>query len=217
MKRRNPANHPWATQRRGNVARHAYACEALEQRLFLSAVSWINAAGGAWTTPANWSNNAVPSVADDVTINLPGTYAVTGAGSTINSLVLGAATGTQTLNVSATLSIAVSSTVGSHGAFVLSSGTLSGAGTLSISGTFDWSGGSMVGSGMTIIAAAATATISSAATKYLDSGTLQVNGTANYTGSGLVFASNGTLNVGAGGVFNFADDGNLAFFSSPAG
>src|ERR1051325_7947914 len=47
--------------------------ESLEQRTLLAAVSWTGQAGdNLWTTARNWSNDAVPTSADDVTINVAG-------------------------------------------------------------------------------------------------------------------------------------------------
>jgi hypothetical protein len=38
----------------------------LEERTLLSTVTWINANGGDWDTPSNWSTDALPSPSDDV-------------------------------------------------------------------------------------------------------------------------------------------------------
>ena len=47
--------------------------EALESRQMLAAVSWTGGGGNnQWTTAANWSNGAVPTSADDVTIDVAG-------------------------------------------------------------------------------------------------------------------------------------------------
>lgn len=47
--------------------------EPLEQRMLLAAVSWDGGGdGSAWTDPLNWSNNALPTSSDDVTIQVPG-------------------------------------------------------------------------------------------------------------------------------------------------
>jgi hypothetical protein len=50
--------------------------ERLEVRSLLATVSWINPAGGAWELGGNWSSGAVPGVADDVVIDLPGDFTV---------------------------------------------------------------------------------------------------------------------------------------------
>ncbi len=43
---------------------------ALEPRMLLSAVNWINPAGGDWDTGSNWSTGSVPGASDDVTLDL---------------------------------------------------------------------------------------------------------------------------------------------------
>ncbi len=44
--------------------------ETLERRVVLSSVSWINPNGGDWDTASNWSSDAIPTAADDVTISI---------------------------------------------------------------------------------------------------------------------------------------------------
>src|SRR5688572_12817815 len=57
-------------------------------------VMWINPAGGNWNVAANWQDgvgiNRVPTVSDDVTISLSGTYTVTlNVAATVNTLTIG--------------------------------------------------------------------------------------------------------------------------------
>jgi hypothetical protein len=60
--------------------------EALEDRLFLSTVSWIGASG-SWNSAANWSTNTLPQLGDDVVISQAGNIQVTLTGSaSIHSL-----------------------------------------------------------------------------------------------------------------------------------
>src|SRR5688572_26379544 len=136
MTRRHRAN-----RHRAGLAYRAYTCEHLERRLLLAAVSWINPAGGAWNTAANWSSNpALPGAADDVTINFAGSYTVTlsGTAASVNSLALGAASGTQTLAMSTDLTLAAASSVGANGIFSESGGILGGSGDLTVNGSFSW-------------------------------------------------------------------------------
>src|SRR3954471_17194476 len=66
--------------------------EEFEKRMLLAQITWINAAGGAWGTAANWNLNRVPTTGDDVVIpdlgaagaNLTITYS-TGS-TTVNSV-----------------------------------------------------------------------------------------------------------------------------------
>ena len=81
--------------------------------------SWINGAGGSWYTAANW-DNGVPGATDDVCITLDGTYTVTVSDFTVNSLTLGAASGTQTLHTPTSnsfhdIDIVTTGTIGANG------------------------------------------------------------------------------------------------------
>src|SRR4030095_6040837 len=62
------SNHrPTRFSRPATVAR--MCLEALESRCLLTAVSWDGGAGSVfWNDANNWSNNQVPTAADDVTI-----------------------------------------------------------------------------------------------------------------------------------------------------
>lgn len=61
-----------------STPKFSWVVEALESRLLLSAVSWTGDAGdNQWTTPGNWSTHALPGPGDDVTINAPGSPAIT--------------------------------------------------------------------------------------------------------------------------------------------
>ena len=53
--------------------------------------TWTNAAGGSWTTPANWSAAGVPTAADDVVFSAAGSYTVSlpRASYVLNSLTVG--------------------------------------------------------------------------------------------------------------------------------
>ncbi len=42
--------------------------DALEPRVLLANVQWINGSGGFWDEPSNWDGGAVPGILDDVTI-----------------------------------------------------------------------------------------------------------------------------------------------------
>ncbi|HEX2015536.1 MAG TPA: Calx-beta domain-containing protein [Solirubrobacteraceae bacterium] len=55
--------------------------------------NWKTAANGAWETASNWQEGAVPNSADDVCIQIDGTYTVTiASGQSVKSLALGALT-----------------------------------------------------------------------------------------------------------------------------
>ncbi|GMV72699.1 MAG: hypothetical protein AMXMBFR77_25370, partial [Phycisphaerales bacterium] len=66
--------------------------EPLEGRVLLAAVSWTGSGDGVnWHDPNNWSNNAIPGAADDVTIDIAANptivYSATAGNRTINSLL----------------------------------------------------------------------------------------------------------------------------------
>ena len=70
-------------------------------------VSWINPAGGDWFEGSNWDAGSPPGPGDIAAITLDGTYTVTlDVDTTVAGLTLGAASGTQTLEmVSRTLTL----------------------------------------------------------------------------------------------------------------
>ncbi len=66
--------------------------EQLEDRRMLTAVSWIGSATGNWGVAANWSNDALPTSAADVSINTTSLATITiqaGEIESIDSLVVG--------------------------------------------------------------------------------------------------------------------------------
>jgi hypothetical protein len=98
---------------------------------------WTNTAGGAWSTAANWSPNAVPAAGDLVFITNSGTYTVSfNTSVNLASLTVGhtSATGLQQLsNLGGTLTVTNVSSA-SNGVIHLSSGTFTTAGTADLVG-----------------------------------------------------------------------------------
>ena len=96
---------------------------------------WNNASGGNWSTAANWTGG-LPGPGDDVDVTLTGTYTVTLDVITpgLNSVVLGGASGTQTLAIPAgnvlrvgnpsPLASPVQSTINANGVISLSGGDI---------------------------------------------------------------------------------------------
>src|SRR5262249_14829071 len=127
--------------------------QALEARTLLNAVLWTGGGDGtSWSDARNWSGNARPGAADDVTINVTGNISVVHSSNddSIHSL-----TSQNALALSGgSLSVAAASTVGN--VFPLSGGTLAGGGTATITGTMNWTGGTMSGAGTTAISSGAT-------------------------------------------------------------
>jgi hypothetical protein len=199
--------------------------EALESRRLLAAVAWDGGAGdGLWHSATNWSNDQVPDLTDDVTIDGPGTYTVTvSMPAAANSLVLGsapAAGGTQTLEINYSLALASASIVNPSGTLRLNpSGVLSGAGDLDIFGHADWFGGAMSGVGETVNRG--TMRVSGHATKLLQRGiTNEYPATIDWTGGGdLVFGGGGienfggTINISGNGAIRSAGGGSIVSVS----
>jgi len=104
--------------------------ETLERRVVLSSVSWINPNGGDWDTASNWSSDAIPTSAADVTISIAVSNPITHDAS--NADVVNSVTSDDPIVLSAgSLSIAAASTFSNT--VTLSGGTLSG-GPISFTG-----------------------------------------------------------------------------------
>ena len=178
---------------------------------------WTNAGGGNWSDPTNWDVGVVPGTGDDVIIDLDGTYGVNlDVSASVNTLTLGAASGSQTLVVASnTLTMAGTSTVGANGVLALSGATamLTGAGTLSVSGAFIWSQGT-VGAGGDI-------QIETTGTLSLAGGSMLLRGGRQLNNAGSVVWSAGTLDAGddvvvtnqVGGTFDI--QGSVSFDHTP--
>src|SRR5260221_12357508 len=113
-----------------------------------STITWTNAASGNWNLAANWSPNQVPGGGDAAVFSTPGTYTVSVTDTeSISNLVLGAASGTQTLSLSAaSFTVNGSGSDSAQSALVMSGGTLLGAGSIVVGGTLTWSGGDIYSS-----------------------------------------------------------------------
>ena len=115
--------------------------ETLERRLVLSSVSWTNPNGGDWNTASNWSSDAIPTAADDVTISIGVSNPITHDAA--NADAVNSVTSDNPIVLSAgTLSIAAASTFGDT--VTLSGGTLSG-GPISMT-----NGATLIGQGGTL-------------------------------------------------------------------
>ena len=114
---------------------------------------WINAAGGDWNTPSNWSANRIPSADDDVFITEPGTYTVNlNADATVRRIVLGGGgNGLQTLSIrNRTLTTLADSFVQAGGELAQTGGQIVADGAhWSVSGSLRWTGGTLAGVGVT--------------------------------------------------------------------
>jgi hypothetical protein len=192
-----------ATDPAGNTSEFS-PCQAAAAAPPATNVSWINPAGGAWNVASNWldSNgvNRVPAAGDDAIIDLAGTYTVTLASPVaVNTINLGAASGTQTLDtVNFALTLADSSFVGTRGVLVVN-GTLNGAGNLNVGGALEHRG-TLSGAGTVTIVSGATLNITGS--QPVLSRTLNNAGTANYAVANSFVFTNGTFNNLPSGLFN---------------
>ena len=99
-----------------------YLLEGLEIRRLLSAVSWDGGGDGTnWTDPNNWSNNALPTSADDVTINVLGSP----------SIVMTGNQNIRSLSNAESLTIPANSSVG-YSTLTLNGGGGSNSGTITL-------------------------------------------------------------------------------------
>ena len=117
--------------------------DTLESRTLLSNVAWTgNGDGTSWTDASNWSDDAVPTASDDVTIDLSGnpTIEITSGTQSVNSL-----SSTDLISISGgSLSVAANSTI--SGGLTMTGGSLTASGSgvsLTVTGTTTVSGGSL--------------------------------------------------------------------------
>ena len=164
--------------------------EPLEDRWVPAPVTWVSTTGGDWDTAANWSNNVVPTAADDVSINLSGVLITHNL--TNNDAVHSVLSAASMSLAAGSLSITTTGTF--NDAFTLGGGfggTLSGSGTINMNGALTWSGGTLSGAGMTILNGAGQTSLSGSDT--LDTGTLN-----NFS----IVSDNATLTLVNGATIN---------------
>ena len=144
--------------------------------------SWTNAAGGAWESDSNWSSG-VPETGDVACLTLGGTYTVTttAASRAFAHLVLGGASGTQTLESAGRFTLD-NATVRPNGRWVLGytyNGGLFATGTVAVEGVLESSASSFLASAGTLDIA--------------PSGTFRLTGGAEPGGTTTPFRIRGTF------------------------
>lgn len=152
--------------------------QTLEPRRLFAAVSWDGGAGTLeWNDPGNWSDDQLPTLSDDVTINITGSPTVSLSGvEQARTLTTG-----KTLSILGSLEVAQASTVTAN---VALTGTILGAGTLTINGNLSWTAGAMTDGGTTIVNGTSTLTPPSGNEIYLiGSRHLTLNGASTLNGS----------------------------------
>ncbi len=136
------------------------AIDILESRTLLSSVNWTGSGDGkTWTDAANWSDDAVPTSTDAVTINVAG------------SPTIQISSGSQSVE-----------SVDSTDPIAISGGSLTVAATSELSGGLTMTGGSLTSTGSgTTLTVTGTTTVSGASV-YADSGsTLSLPDLTNFT------------------------------------
>ncbi len=176
--------------------------------------TFTSTSGGDWFTGSNWSLGHPPSPSDVACINQAGTYTVTmnGAGTQVGTLLLGGASGSQTLSIGSTCSFnAVFSTtngitISAAGVLILTNGDGCGN-NVTINGGDISSAGTI----LTVVPGGGARTIQSNLT---NTGTIAVNLSLSYTGSGTTLDNKGAVNVADGMVLAVS---NGASFTNDSG
>ncbi|HEX9953090.1 MAG TPA: T9SS type A sorting domain-containing protein [Rubricoccaceae bacterium] len=177
--------------------------------------SWTNPTGGPWETAANWSDD-VPEASDTACITLAGTYTVTTTSSdrSVAGLVVGGASGTQTLTVLNRFTVAGNGLVRPSGRLELLDRTPGGSdgllttGTVTVQGVFVQNGGTTLldGGGTLDVApggrwemqGGASAGVESRPGTYRLRGTLDASYTSTQTVNLPLDVQGGTVRVSAG-------------------
>jgi len=137
--------------------------ELLEDRTLPSSVTWVNTGSGSWDNPGNWSGNAVPGSADDVSISTSAAATITINSSDTESVHSLTTTATDTLS--------------------MTGGSLAVAANSTLSGALSMTGGTLVVNGSGAVFAANAATSIAAASIYAEGGaTIDLPNLASYTG-----------------------------------
>jgi hypothetical protein len=173
----------------------------------MATVSWKNASTGNWNTAANWSNGAVPTSADTVTIGFgsstSSTFTVTedalnALASTlkIDGDTQGGAHSVTLSMVGNTLTVGTTILLNNDQSIINGNGTISAGGAISGSGTITATGGVLDLTGAGSLSSGPVLTIGTAA-----GSTLEINLTGGATSAGAISItnSNQTLEVGPSG------------------
>jgi phage baseplate assembly protein gpV len=176
-------------------------------------ITWSGSVDNAWGNTGNWDLNRLPLPSDSVVINLIDTVVVTTAAQ-VGWLTVGESNAVAfTIAAGATLTVDSLATFGGTSIVTMTGGTLTGAGSATVFGTLNWSGGTMSGTGVTLIAAPATAVVTGGPT--LNTRGLVVGGNVTLGGTAFNGSNVGgqtpTLVVLAGGTLAFTS--TASYFS----
>ncbi|MFA7403031.1 MAG: choice-of-anchor Q domain-containing protein [Pelobacteraceae bacterium] len=172
---------------------------------------WTNAGGGSWSAIGNWDCGHVPDGADHTGITLPGTYTVNlDQAASVLDMILGAASGTQTLSVT----LGVDSSLYLNGASTIAAGGLlsvaNSGSQVGSSGLLTNNGGitlndstflvlNLKNSGTLTVTGANPSTLDIGAFASANSGTITANSPFNITMTSTgSYTNTGTMDTGAG-------------------
>ena len=158
----------------------------------MATISWKTGINGTWATAADWSNGLVPGAADDVTIGVAGTYAVSvNAAAAAHSLALNAAGAA--VNINNVLTVGTTLTLSAGALRLNSGGTIAG-------GVINRTGGAFVANGGTLNGVTFQGTLDIGAT----SAALTISNSFAMSGANGIGA--GTINLtGQNSSLNFSD------------
>jgi autotransporter-associated beta strand protein len=175
--------------------------EMLEDRRMLSVVQWMGGTAGYWDQPSNWSNQAVPTPADDVSISTP----------------------SATITIQPGESYSVNSiTVAASDTLVMSGAALSVSANSTISGTLTATGGSLSATGSGVTFAASGPTSADSASFYAYNGaTLSMPQLTSYADvnndSPTFYASSAGSTVNLAGLTGLSDFTNWLYIQARSG
>ena len=192
----------------------------LEDRTTPAAAAWDGGGGNLnWFDPANWNSDALPTLADDVTIS--GASGAVEINDSLAIATVGTLTSSSDLSVIAgTLQMAGDSVV--SGAFTLGGGTfdgiVTGSGTLTLAGNVTWGvNGVMAGTGTTVLAGTSTL----AGTTFgsiRESRVIENAGSATVVaGQSFIFRDSGMIHNHAGATLTFESGAGIGTFLTPVG
>ncbi len=179
--------------------------------------TWNAPINGFWDVSSNWTGNQLPVAGDNVIISFPSNnitttyrtgnnslnsvlsdeaFVINGGILTVNNLTVNDtfSLSSGTLNLNGTTSSVV------NNSFSQSGGTLSGTGEIIINNNYNWTSGTQSGSGKTTLKG--TTNISTTNDKWVDTRTIENQGTVTWTNGEIYLYNGANWNNTATGVFD---------------
>ena len=167
---------------------------------------WIGTSGGNWNSPSNWNLNRVPTMNDDVVIDIPnGDYNVDINGqANVRSLHA-----MDPIRVLFGGTLDIGSTTELSGLNLESGGVVEGNGNIVVTNEFLWRGGALRGNGIFELAATASGSIAGNSIKNLNRSWIN-NGRVTMT-SQLALGPNSSFQNNSSGEFRIENDVDMVF------